>query len=226
MKNNNIFHICTVLIALVLVLCVNSLFVNHYSKAKILEKQVSALALENSRFELEMELQEIEMVEFRQEVAKALPKMKNTVSDYGGRQLASVLGGSLNPQLDEGFSKILLKNAKADFAGKKYSQAKVKLKKYIEKYPHSTFLPESYLMLLEMEFKEKDYEKAIEYINHLVSAYPSNEITAHSLFILGEIMQRQERLEDASDLYRTIIDAFPVYQITKRAKKELKALGL
>jgi len=192
----------------------------------MLEKQVAALSLENSRAELEMELQEIEMVEFRQEVAKALPKMKNTVGDYGGRQLASVLGGSLNPKLDEGFSKLMLKNAKADFTNKKYAAAKKKLKKYITKYPHSSFLPESYLMLLEMEFKEKDYEKAIDYINHLVSAYPSNEITAHSLFVLGEIMQRQERLEDASDLYRTIIDAFPVYQITTRAKKELKSLGL
>jgi len=204
MKNNNIFHICTVLIALVLVLSANSLFVNHYSGTKRLAKEVTVLTMQTARYELEMELQEIEMVEFRQEVARSLPQMKNTTGDYGGRQLASVLGGSLNPKLGEGFSKILLKNAKADFSSKNYSGAKSKLKEYITKYPHSTFLPESYLMLLQMEFSEKKYDK----------------------FVLGEIMQRQERLEDASDLYRTIIDAFPIQQITKRARKELKKIGL
>ncbi len=207
-------------------LCMNGLFLAHFSDTTSYEKTIANLSLENQRNLLEIEMQEIEMQEFKQEVADIIPEYSNAPKDYSGRQLASVLGGYVNPPIDESLSKILLRRAKSLYNEKDFVKAKKALKKYITKYPHSTFVPESYLMLLNIEFKNKNYEQTMKYIDKLVSSYPDNEITAYGLLVLGEIMERQERIEDASVLYKTIINSFEIKQVQRKARKELKNIGL
>ena len=212
--------------SLVFLLSMNTMFLIHFSKTEGLEKEVAYLTVENEKAYMEMELQEIEMQEFKVEVAAVLPQYDNSPKHYQGRQLASVLGGYVNPRIDEGLSKILLQSAKNEYNEKNFIKAKTKLIKYISKYPHSAHLPESYLMLINIEFKDKNYEKTITHIDHLISAYPANELTAHAMLVLGTIMERQERIEEASELYRTIIDAFNIKQIQKKARFALKEIGL
>ncbi len=209
-----------------MMLGINAVFQDHFSESKVLQKQWAYLIDDNHRQQLELELQEIEIQEFRIEVAKVLPQFGNAPEDYAGRQLASVVSGATNTKLSQSFSKMLLKSAKKDYAAKKYEAANKKFAKFIDKYPHSARIPEVYLMLIEMEYAMTNYEKSIEYISHLVSSYPANEVTGYAMFVLGDIMQKQERYEDASDLYRTIQEAFPLAQIKKRARKELRSIGL
>ena len=187
-----------------------------------LEFEVATLRKELEREKLKTDVAYYELESFRQKVAIALPK-NIPGQDYSVRSIASVVTANKPLEIK---AKLKFSEIKKIYLSGEYEKAAIELKAYIDSFPESPFVLESYYLLTMSYYKSSQNESAIKTVDILVEQFPESEMTGLGLLVMGDILKKKERYDDAKEIYLTVKKNFPYPELKKQAEIKLEEIKL
>jgi tol-pal system protein YbgF len=107
---------------------------------------------------------------------------------------------------------------------KKYNQAIQAYQQFLQNYPNSRYVPDSYYWIGQMYYAQRKLDNASESLKVVVDKYPESKKAAGALFRLAVIMQDQNKTSQARAYYQQIIADYPDKSEAKKAKQKLDSL--
>jgi TolA-binding protein len=117
------------------------------------------------------------------------------------------------------YGAISLESKKADYAlyGKawvlyrteKWAEAAYQFQQVLNKYPHSSLVPEVLFRLGECYFNLKQYPKAETYFQRLLQLFPQSDLKVSALFQLGWINYKEEDYTKARKAFTELLGSYP-----------------
>lgn len=228
MGQNTIFIVSNIFIAFWLL--VFAKFQDHFSKPEIYSTQISILKSDLEVRQFELELYKEHMHRFQLEVASLVPqaikKIENEDHGYPLRNLASVLPGAKNNNLEISMHNSNFLLAKNHFRDGKYKLAIEKFNNFIERTPYSIHLVEANFLLAESFFQIEDFENCLLIIERMIEQFPSSEMTGYSMIRMGKIYELQDRPEEAVEIYKIVSQSFADRGIASQAAESMRNVEL
>jgi tol-pal system protein YbgF len=107
---------------------------------------------------------------------------------------------------------------------KKYNQAIQAYQQFLQNYPNSRYVPDSYYWIGQMYYAQRKLDNASESLLVVVEKYPESKKAPGALFRLAAIMEDQNKVAQAKTYYQQIIADYPDKSEAKKAKKKLETL--
>ncbi len=168
------------------------------------------------------------MLEFRVEVARILPSVLKDKGEgergFPLRDLASVLQGSDSNEIHQVVVQSMFERAQNLFKNRQYARANTILRKIVEDYSYSIYVPRSYFLLAEGLFQQSEFENFTGVVESMIKLFPSHELTGFILIRLGNLYEMERRFEDAVDLYRKVLRSYPYRDVASQAKESLQGI--
>ncbi|RME17014.1 MAG: outer membrane protein assembly factor BamD [Bdellovibrio sp.] len=201
----------------------------YFSETKILKSEVKALKAQLHRQHLENLLLQVDVENFKQEVATLLPevlkKKGRGEKGYPLRRLASVIYPPQKERLTLYKSKRAFEEAKKNFRVKNYNAAILLFKRFIRDFSFSSYVPEAYFLLMESYYQLGRYEESLQTVNRMVQLFPDSELTGYAMLRMGKIYEERYRKEDALEIYQTVLNSFSDPQLVRQAQIAIQNVG-
>jgi tol-pal system protein YbgF len=107
---------------------------------------------------------------------------------------------------------------------KKYNQAIQAYQQFLQNYPNSRYVPDSYYWIGQMYYAQRKLDNASESLQVVVDKYPDSKKASGALFRLAVIMEDQNKISQAKYYYQQIITDYPDKSEAKKAKQKLDSL--
>ncbi len=91
------------------------------------------------------------------------------------------------------YSKALLGLAWGYIKSKEYQNVVPPLELFLEKYPHSEYVPEVYLLLGQANLKLHLYDKSIFYFNKILERFPNSEKNEQEIRAIAENIDKEQK---------------------------------
>ena len=111
-----------------------------------------------------------------------------------------------------------------NFNQKEYSKAIEVLQEIIEKYPKSSYVAQSKLLIADCYEKMEDYAKAISQYEEIAKNYPKEEQKQSALSKIGMLYTAMRDYKNAVESYEKIITKYPGTLVAKVAKYQIRVI--
>lgn len=108
---------------------------------------------------------------------------------------------------------------------KQHAQAMAAFQAFIKKYPQSTYQPNAWYWLGQLNYSQGKKEDALYYFAHVARTWPKSPKSPAALFKVGMIMEGKQQKAEAKLIYQQILSRYPDSQAAGRAKAQLARLS-
>lgn len=191
----------------------------HYSGLAEAQQKIALLNSEVERSMVRAEVVQWKFDLFRQQVAKSLPTMLETLepSNRGeGRSIASVAQAPPEEFLLLAQFETSIEDLRVLFEKRQYKEVIRKAKNIINMSPVSPSLVSVYFMLAESYYQDHDFEACFSTAQQMIQLFPEQEKTGYVMLRVGMFLKEKNRFEEAKNMFSLVAHAFA-------EQKELKA---
>ncbi len=160
---------------------------------------------------------EIDRLKAKNEVLKG---QERSTSKFQRRSLSSRAKYDLNQMTEAGAYKGLLRFYKNNDE----RSLKAASKRFIRKYPKSSYNDNVYYMIGSMKLKQKDYVKSIKYFDKVAKKYPNADKAPFAVFAKGLVYKKLGLNEQARSAFTDVSRMYPRSSVAKKASQELKVI--
>lgn len=130
-------------------------------------------------------------------------------------------GSVINPTKDENAS---FETAYGLYRTEKYAEAAHALTRFLEQYPHSTYVANAYYLLGNSHFLSKNYQGAVSAYQNLLEKYDDHPRAPDSMLNLAECLSLLKQQDKAKTTLKQLIARYPDSEAANTAKKRLARL--
>lgn len=199
-------------------------FQSYYSQEENLKRQVSVMQTQLEKESLRVNLAQVQLEEFKQDVAVLMPNViKKEPHNYSMRKLASVVS---SPDEIQGImtAKKAMQLAKDKFQLHDYSGSYKILKWIMEYHSESLQFVEASFLAVESLYMLKRDEECLDLVEMMLSMYPEDQLTGFAMLRMGRIMERNDKAEDAEVIYKLVLKNYKNEKLLKEAKVLIRSL--
>ena len=160
---------------------------------------------------------EIDRLKAKNVVLKGQEKSGNKFSK---RSLSSRVKYDLSEMTEMGAYKGLLRFYKNNDE----RSLKAASKRFIRKYPKSSYNDNVFYMIGSMKLKQKDYVKSIKYFDKVAKRYPNADKAPFAIFAKGLVYKKLGLDEQAKSAFTDVSRMYPRSEVAKKAAKELRVV--
>lgn len=114
--------------------------------------------------------------------------------------------------------------AYSDYRNGNFELAVDGFKMYIEQFPESPLVDDSFYWIGECYFSQKKHEEAIEQFNELILNYPRGDKIPAAYLKKGLSLAELGKKEEALSVFKLLVSKFPLEEETKIAQQKIKEL--
>lgn len=166
---------------------------------------------------LKQQEREIDRLKAKNEVLKG---QERSTSSYKRKNLSSRAKFDLNQMTEVGAYKGLLRFYKSNDERSLKSASK----RFMRKYPTSSYNDNVFYMIGSMKLKQKDYVKSIKYFDKVAKKYPNADKAPFAIFAKGLVYKKLGLNDQAKSAFTDVSRMYPRSPVAKKASKELKVI--
>lgn len=107
---------------------------------------------------------------------------------------------------------------------KNYPAATAAFKSFLQKYPASTFSPNAYYWLGQLQYSRQDNESAFDSFQRVVKQYRNSNKRGESLIKIGLIFQQKKQWQQAQASYEQVLNEYPNSTVAHLATLHMQRL--
>lgn len=166
---------------------------------------------------LKQQEREIDRLKAKNEVLKGQDRSTAT---FKRKSLSSRAKFDLDQMTEVGAYKSLLRFYKSD----NERSLKSASKRFINKYPKSSYNDNIFYMIGSMKLKQKDYVKSIKYFDKVAKTYPNADKAPFAIFAKGLVYKKLGLNDQAKSAFTDVSRMYPRSSVASKASKELKII--
>ena len=199
-----------------------SYFREYFSDSKDLIAETHVLKEEIEREKLHTSLVQRQLIDLREEVAKALPlnnlNVKNT-ADYRLKELTQTLREPASNSSFFDLSSVLMEKGREEFKKRNYELAARIFAEVIQKYPVSPQVIDAHFLQGESLFQAGRYDDCVDVVYEMVNQFPQNEMTGYLMLRNAQILVTRKRSAEAAEIYSLVKQNFTNPGLKEQARK-------
>ncbi len=153
-------------------------------------------------------------------------KAKNEV--LKGKEVKSIKKSSLSSRAKFDLSQMTEKGAYKSllrfYKSNNERALKAASKRFIKRYPKSSYNDNIFYMIGSMKLKQKDYVKSIKYFDKVAKSYPTHDKAPFALFAKGLVYKKLGLNDQAKLAFSDVSRMYPSSSVAKKASAELRII--